>query len=1103
MSCGCAKCCEGVTAVTPIPSYNRPGLPALSYRAGTHGSFRESMLARLSSRPALTKLTSREPDDASIALLDCWAVVGDVLTFYQERIANEGYLRTATEPESLNLLGRLVGYTPRPPLGSSTYLAYTLGPAAKSVIPAGAGVRSVAAQGGLPQTFETTEELVAREEWNTLQVRLNEPPDITAATAKTLDALTVEGSTANLKGGDRLLFVFGRFDSTPDSGVRVVKESKPDFLANRTAVTLVSADPQDPFVVAANYLEFRVKEAEGAPIVSQSAFASQVDSDYLAELVVLLVRTSAPLDLLMGDGANGHHGVPYFLARLREEEAIADARENCAVRDWFTYYIADVLDAGDAVVALAVTLTRLTPSEMDALVKLGRDLVCPCSQQELTAQAAQAAPRGGGGCGCSNDDCDRAAALVALTPVLPSLRKDPSRPPRRSRDLTVAVGDQFRADSDVHAKLLIAADARLAPNLHRAWAAQQIAPPPEVSDLQVMRVKATLLAFKTDSDPVTVGMLVLDMVYAGIVAGSWIVLEPNDGGASVQAVVRSVRQEPRPVTPTPPGTTPPPPPPVTMLVVDFTTLDTTNKTYVVWAQGESLKPLGAAITTPLAGHQIELARMYDGLEPGRWLVVSGERTDVPYTSGVPGTELAMVAGIRQRVDPSRPGDAPVTTLFLANDLAYTYKPGTAKLYGNVVGATQGETRNEILGGGDAGRTGQTFPLRQVLATSPLNWQASDNPLGAEDSLVTRVNGVRWHETDGLVWPAPDEHSYVLASAADGSSSVQFGDGVHGARLPSGIENVTATYRIGAGSSGNVPAGTITQLAAQPLGVTAVTNPIAATGGADGDGPDDIRSTVPLRMLALDRLVSVRDHEDFTRARAGIGKASARKLRAGGQEFVHVTIAGIGDVPIDPFSGLFSSLEVSLVEFGDLGVPVRVSLREHVLVVVRAGVKVLPDYSWDLVQPAVRDAVRTELGFTARGLGEAAYLSRVVSVMQAVEGVDYVDVDLFHGIQGDVSPIDLATIVEKLTVVDTAVPALPARFQEVTLGPDDLRAFSSLTDVANRYGLTIAQLVALNPGLTGPLLSSMDGLTVFRGVRPAQLAVLPADVPEALTLRRIP
>ena len=43
------------------------------------------------------RLKTRDADDFSIALLDASAVMLDILTFYQERLANESYLRTATQ----------------------------------------------------------------------------------------------------------------------------------------------------------------------------------------------------------------------------------------------------------------------------------------------------------------------------------------------------------------------------------------------------------------------------------------------------------------------------------------------------------------------------------------------------------------------------------------------------------------------------------------------------------------------------------------------------------------------------------------------------------------------------------------------------------------------------------------------------------------------------------------------------------------------------------------------------------------------------------------------------------------------------------------------
>ena len=60
------------------------------------------MLAALSDPafPALAPLRTRDTTDFSIALLDAWAVALDILTFYQERFANEAYLRTAVDQRS-------------------------------------------------------------------------------------------------------------------------------------------------------------------------------------------------------------------------------------------------------------------------------------------------------------------------------------------------------------------------------------------------------------------------------------------------------------------------------------------------------------------------------------------------------------------------------------------------------------------------------------------------------------------------------------------------------------------------------------------------------------------------------------------------------------------------------------------------------------------------------------------------------------------------------------------------------------------------------------------------------------------------------------------
>ncbi len=124
LACGCGA----EPPLTPVTIDNRPGLSAIAYRIGTWGTFRAAMIAGLSQSayPQLAALSTRDPSDFSLALLDAWAVTADVLTFYQERNANEAYLRTAVERMSVGLLAGLIGYQPRPGVAASTQLAFML-----------------------------------------------------------------------------------------------------------------------------------------------------------------------------------------------------------------------------------------------------------------------------------------------------------------------------------------------------------------------------------------------------------------------------------------------------------------------------------------------------------------------------------------------------------------------------------------------------------------------------------------------------------------------------------------------------------------------------------------------------------------------------------------------------------------------------------------------------------------------------------------------------------------------------------------------------------------------------------------------------------------
>jgi predicted phage baseplate assembly protein len=1074
MTCHC-DCCASITTRTPLEVYNRPQQRGIGYRAGTFGSFRESMIARLSAYGPLRALTTRDPADPAIALLDCFAVIGDVLTFYSERIANEGYLRTATEPYSLMQLAALVGYRPRPALGASAVLAYTLDPGSTTRVPAGSGARSVPKQDELPQVFETSTDLDARADWNTLTPAMTTPLAITVYDSehpelpddvRTVPALTIAGAGANLRPGDRLLFLFG---AVPDTAVRVIASAAPDFAAATTAVTLVG--DQTPLTVAVAALVAAVGNASKNPPVSEDAAVG-----YLKALNDLISPPAAGV-VAPGPGptpAQALTAVAALADRLTESAALAGVRAPAAVRSWYATDVAAVLDAVHRVVLLEETLVRQAPTTVLDARELAHRALCPPGKGD---DGGAAAPRSASG-------CDAGAALVGLTPMLPWLLRAPSSPPRAARDAVGDLAALFAPDSDVGAKLLVAADGRLAPALYTAWSNAQLTAPPALSQLQVLRTKATLAE---GSDGWTI---MLDTVYDGIRVGDWVVVG-DSGPRQVTKATQTERLAPAGKADT--------------IAVPATQLTLSAKVNeqpggAVYAQGEPLTPVGDPITDDIAGHEIELDRVYDGLAPGRLLVVAGERTDVPFTSGIQAAELAMVAGVRQYVDPDDRGAPMRTFLQLTGSLSYTYRRDSVTIAGNVVEADQGETRHEILGGGAAGQPNQVLTIRQTDATHPLTFLPAATATGAKDTLEVAVSGVRWHATELLPTAGGTEHVYSFDIGADNAVSVAFGDGVHGARPQNGTDNITATLRVGAGHGGNVVGGQISQLVSRPLGVNTVTNPLPATGGADGDRPADVRASAALRMLALDRLVSVRDYQDFTRARAGIGKASAQKLFDGRRQVVHVTVAGIGDIPIDASSGLLRDLQAALVALGDVGVPVAVDVREQIMLVVRAGIKVAPDYDWDLVEPAVRAALLEAFGFASRDLAQDAYLSEVIALAAAVPGVDYVDVDVFDGIPASITPVELISVADRLASPRRVVRAAAAAFVE---DRDTVRAGETLTTFALRMGLSVDEVCALNPDLPDITPPERTPLVVRRGIRPAQIAVLPGAVAEALTLRRIP
>jgi predicted phage baseplate assembly protein len=329
-------------------------------------------------------------------------------------------------------------------------------------------------------------------------------------------------------------------------------------------------------------------------------------------------------------------------------------------------------------------------------------------------------------------------------------------------------------------------------------------------------------------------------------------------------------------------------------------------------------------------------------------------------------------------------------LILADAIDPELERGTVVVHANVANATHGETVGELLGSGRADRTHQRFTLH----SEPLTHLQSSDPSGVTPALEVRVGDVRWDEVPTLYGAAPGERSYVLRTDDGGHTYAQFGDGGHGARLPTGTANVRARYRKGLGAAGNVGPARLANLLDRPLGLKGVSNPAAATGGTDPEPASAARASIPLTVRTLGRAVSTLDYEDYARAFAGVSKASAvvLLLRSGRTIVVTVAFGEQGDLPV---GGRLDDLSTSLVEHGDPHAAVEVL--DHVQVPFRLAMRVAVDPAREapVVLAGVDVAIRSAFAFPARRFGAPVEQSQVIAVAHTVPGVVAVDLDLLY------------------------------------------------------------------------------------------------------------
>lgn len=863
--CGC---CEGVRKLTPVTIKNSPGLSTLKYRVGTHSQFKTSMIASISQQEALQNLRTREDDDLVIAIFDAWATVADVLTFYQERIANEGLLRTATERRSLLELARSVGYELRPGVAASTFLAFTVEDTVESTaVDEGTKVQSLPGEGETPQVFETVEEIESRAEWNELKPRTSQPQsDIVTATK-----LYFKGTGTLLKPGDLILIVQGHGESAVPKPLKTVVNVEEVAESELTVVDVVTME--------------QFASSGTSPRGSTSYI--DLDEDIPSKTDLFGITTSELKQMTSKKWT-------------KSDLNMLEAKYNISTKEFFNLI------------------------------------------NEMASQLA------------SSDEADihvytlrtRAAIFGHNAPIFSALPTDP-------------------------------------PEMRNAYGSD------DVSDIPITGPSDD--PYSDDQD-----LIYLDNSYPDVIAStededSWIVLQSPGGIAGTKILANRIT-----------GTSE-----ETMAKYLLTAkvtglkLDIGNdelsafkiRKTTAFVKSERFELAEVPIEEPVRDNSVTLDRAVDGLSIGQLVSITGEPVDEEGESkGITNSEIATISNIEL--------DGLYTKLTFEKNLDNSYKLDTVTLNANVSRATHGETKEEVLGGGDPSQWQQQFALKQT----PLTYVSAPTASGVESTLKVYVNDVLWKEVPSLYNLKLGDRACMARIEDDGETKIIFGDGNRGARPSAGTENIKARYRVGIGTSGILKEEQLSLLMSRPLGVRSVTNPIAPTGADDPEDRDSARENAPLTVLTMDRIVSLKDVENFALAFAGIGKAQAIWIWDGEKRIVYLTVASAtGDV-VDEESDLYQNLTKAIDAYKDPQIQVKVKSFTKKLFNVEAKIAVAEDRDPEDVFLTIKETLQNEFSFESMQFGQSVTHSKVTSVIQGVEGVVAVDMDYLY-IYGEESTLN--------------------------------------------------------------------------------------------------
>jgi predicted phage baseplate assembly protein len=311
-----------------------------------------------------------------------------------------------------------------------------------------------------------------------------------------------------------------------------------------------------------------------------------------------------------------------------------------------------------------------------------------------------------------------------------------------------------------------------------------------------------------------------------------------------------------------------------------------------------------------------------------------------------------------------------------------------RIWGNIVPVAQGKTSPKtVLGSG----LGEAAYQSLSVPAAPLTFERRGRE-GLKGAIDLTVGDLPWEQKGDFLASGPEERHYVIETDFEGKSRILFGDGVNGSRPATGRDNITARFRSGQGTSGNVSARLLKKPVSKPSFFEEVFNPEGATGGADPDKEEHLKKKLPVEHLTFDRAVSLQDYADLALSYPGIGKAKTGWRWANGRYFVILAVAGAGGTDVIP---LLKDLRAFIDARRDVNRPLLIKPVEIVPIELTLAVLVGRDYDVETVADAVERALGTSVNddgtpqffnFERLDIGMSIHKKDLLRVLEQTPGV---------------------------------------------------------------------------------------------------------------------